>query len=191
MYLNDVIDPATGLPENPYPFSYPVYPSIWFEDGAVCPVKSECPPFPPVVSGNYFTFVDAPTNPTFSGADASKHPPVGDFVAFSTALVGVSSQPVLGTATCGLGSSSYCSTLYPWTWNSTFNGTAGSGVTQTASVFPINPGSGTGGITVTSINGVPAPSTARALATPTVTLTPATLSINPQANLSVTVSVAG
>jgi hypothetical protein len=58
---------------------------------------------------------------------------------------------------CGTGSALYCTTLYSWTWNSTFNGTAG-GVSQTASIYPIDPGSGTGGITITSINGVQLPS---------------------------------
>ena len=44
-------------------------------------------------------------------------------------------------------------TYSEWTWKSTYNGDIG-GVVKTASVVPVN-GSGTGGVTITSINGVP------------------------------------
>jgi hypothetical protein len=48
--------------------------------------------------------------------------------------------------------------LYTWTWKSTFNGTAG-GVSIIAAnnPFPADPGSGTGGVTITGINGVVLP----------------------------------
>ena len=59
----------------------------------------------------------------------------------------------------------YAHPLFSWTWNTTFNGTAGgtscltpSSCGQSLGIYPINPGSGTGGATITSINGVQLPS---------------------------------
>ena len=73
--------------------------------------------------------------------------------------------------------------LYSWIWNSTFNGTAG-GISQSGFIYPIDPGSGTGGVANTSINGVQqTPPTVSCEATP-ITLWP------PNGN-SVTVTVAG
>ncbi len=83
--------------------------------------------------------------------------PAEPFIAFQTSLVGVSSQNLAGSLSCGPGSTLYCTVLYSWTWASTFNGTAGGVFDQTASVYPIDPGSGTGGITITGINGVTLP----------------------------------
>lgn len=48
-----------------------------------------------------------------------------------------------------------------------FNGTAG-GISQTASIYGIDPGSGTGGVTITSINGVPTPAITINLAASTI-----------------------
>ncbi len=103
--------------------------------------KGQCPsPFPYIVSPDDTTlwFVD---DPALAG-DATP----GDFIAFKTSLVGVDNQGKPNT-------------LYFWTWKSTFTGTAINGtgmkVSQTASIYPINPSSGTGGVTITSINGVP------------------------------------
>lgn len=58
--------------------------------------------------------------------------------------------------------------LYQWTWYSNYNGSTGGvyGV-QPSNFLPPDPGSGTGGVTVTSINGVqlPSPVTAAQVAT--------------------------
>jgi hypothetical protein len=74
------------------------------------------------------------------------------FIKFTTQLVGI----------CGSGSSSGCTSpgmpsapLVQWTWESNFNGTSLGGAAETAGGSPPAPGSGTGGITITSINGVP------------------------------------
>lgn len=91
---------------------------------------------------------------------------------FSTSLVGVDNfgNPVAPP-------------LFSWTWNSTFNGTAG-GASQTASLFPIDPGSGTGGATITSINGAPQmPPSVSCAATPS--------SLWPPNGKSVVVTVSG
>ena len=159
-------DPPSGglsyfgdLTYDPYPFvaSSSCVPSPSNPDPA-CPNPNQgvnrncpwgnCPPLPYFVSDDGITlsFVDAP-------ADCCNLSDGGNFIAFQTTLVGISSQ---GSTSCGEGGPPYCTNLLSWTWNSTFNGTAG-GVHQTASIYPIDPGSGTGGVTVTSINGVQLP----------------------------------
>jgi hypothetical protein len=48
--------------------------------------------------------------------------------------------------------------IYQWKWASNYSGTSGGVIgVQTASSYPPDPGSGTGGITVTSINGAQLP----------------------------------
>jgi hypothetical protein len=59
--------------------------------------------------------------------------------SFMTSLVGVLPS--------GIPSAS----LYWWTWTTTFNGTSG-GINQNKSSGPPDPNSGTGGVTITSIN---------------------------------------
>jgi hypothetical protein len=46
--------------------------------------------------------------------------------------------------------------LFQWTWTDTFNGSAG-GIPVLSPSAPIDPGSGVGYITITSLNGVPVP----------------------------------
>jgi hypothetical protein len=151
---------------DPYPFYYP---SSGFTPGGSCTIQSEgiggCLSFPYVVSADDTTLsmIDDPS-------DLDLLP--GEIMAFSSALVGVDGQ---GNA----------HTLYSWTWNSTFNGTAG-GVAQTASIYAIDPGSGTGGVTLTSINGVPFP-----FNVPTVTVTPSSTNLTAAQPLTVTVTVSG
>jgi uncharacterized repeat protein (TIGR03803 family) len=144
-------DPPQGgytyLPSgyDPFPFYYPsdaLAPSV----ACTIPLKGTiggCPPFPFVVNGagTTLSMIDAPADHNLLGLRASPNPVPGEFMAFSSALVGVDFQ---GNP----------HTLRSWTWNSTFNGTAG-GVSQTASIYPIDPGSGTGGVTITSLDGVP------------------------------------
>lgn len=64
------------------------------------------------------------------------------YLGFRTALVGINED----------GSAS--PPLFQWTWTDTFNGTSG-GIPRISNDLPVDPGSGTGGITITSINGVP------------------------------------
>ena len=112
-------------------------------------------------------FYDAPSN-------SSCQPPVPCF-ALKTQLVGLCD--VASTA-CNLPGPS--AALIEWTWLTNFNGTTG-GIYQVGSnFFPPDPGSGTGGITITSINGVPVP---------TVTVTPSSSSVTTEQTLSVMVVV--
>lgn len=121
---------------NPYPFSY--YQIETTTPGGYCTLPGHCPAYPDVLSldGTTLTFLDDPAIHELQS---------GQFVAFQTSLVGVDNQ---GNP----------HTLYYWNWHSTFNGTAGGTETdQSSSVNPIDPGSGTGGVTVTNINGVQLP----------------------------------
>lgn len=149
-YEND----ENGRFYDPYPFYYPVAPSAFFNPNGACTVISEvvdmfpvalCPwPFPYVVnSGNTtLSFEDNPADHVLSGEEPSTEPR-GKYLAFSNSLVGIDVN--------GNGHS-----LFEWTWNTTFNGSAG-GVDQTSSFFPTDPNSGTGGVTITSINGIQLP----------------------------------
>lgn len=170
---------------NPYPFYYPVLPeypdttSFFYPGGQAggqtlgqCTITRNgdlCTigPYPWVVSSDNMTlsFLDAPGRKILPGEDASASPPPGSFLAFSTSLVGVDFQY-------------HPHILYSWTWNSTYDGSACPGkltrvylglcvgdggvivpgVDQNSGSYPIIPGSGTGGLTVTSINGVRLPS---------------------------------
>ena len=74
-------------------------------------------------------------------------------MGFTTQLVGI----------CNATPSPLCSSsgspsipLFQWTWTDTFNGTSG-GISTTYNFLPLDPGSGTGDITITSINGVQLP----------------------------------
>ena len=135
---NPLYDPPPGsytyepASYDPYPFYYP---SSFVETSGICtiPLGGTLCSFPYIVSsdGTTLSFVDDPADPYLFGG----------FVAFSTSLVGVDNQ---GNA----------HGLYSWTWKSTFDGTTG-GVSQTASINPVDPGSGTGGVTIATINGVP------------------------------------
>ncbi len=90
-------------------------------------------------------FQDDPTNPCLPGGTGNgcggKTAPVGSRMAFYTSLVGV--NPDGSPAITGIG----------FSWYSTFNGTSG-GIATTKNINPPDPGSGTGGVTVTSIQEV-------------------------------------
>jgi hypothetical protein len=64
------------------------------------------------------------------------------FWHFTTALVGIKQN---GT---------FSSPLFHWSWRSDFNGLSG-GVSTTYNTYPTDPGSGTGAVTITDINGTP------------------------------------
>src|SRR5579864_9268650 len=96
----------------------------------------------PVSDADTLNFFDKPGNPTSS--------PAADCFAFTTQLVGLCGAPL---GPCG-------APLYQWTWKSNYSGgTPGLGgvfdVNVVSDTFPSVPGSGTGGVTITSINGVP------------------------------------
>jgi len=72
-------------------------------------------------------------------------------LGFTTRLVGI----------CNAIPSQLCSSsggasipLFEWTWTDTFNGTSG-GVAKTYNMLPLDPGSGTGDIHITGLNGAP------------------------------------
>jgi hypothetical protein len=104
------------------------------------------------VDGKRLSFFDAPSDPCLPGADPTlnsiwcggKTAPAGSFMGFTTRLVGIT-QDDLPSAP-----------LYEWTWADTYNQTSG-GTPSTSHPLPapsVDPG-GTGGITITSINGAP------------------------------------
>lgn len=174
-----------------YPF---IFPESFLDNGAVggCQIQATgpngCPtvyPYTVSLDGTTLSFTDQPAHENLSGEPPSANP-IGNFLAFKTTLVGVSTQPSPGSLSCGANQPSptyYCTPLYSWTWNSTFNGTAG-GVEQTASIYPIDPGSGTGGVTITSVNGV-------AQTPPSVSCTAAPNTLWPPNGNSVAVTVSG
>ena len=93
------------------------------------------------------------TTNTLSFSDAPSFPglPPGDSLGFTTRLVGI----------CNAIPSQLCSSsggasipLFEWTWTDTFNGTSG-GVAKTYNMLPLDPGSGTGDIHITGLNGAP------------------------------------
>lgn len=181
------VNPNAPAGYDPYPFYYPpneIQPGV---TACTLPPKNgvaQCPfPFPFVLNqaGTTLSFLDAPSLSSLPGDSPSSFPLPGHYVSFQTSLVGVSNQVGPGSALCGSNSLLYCTTIYSWHWNSTFNGKAG-GVSQSASFAPVDPDSGTGGVTITSVNGVP---------TPTVTVTPSAVNILTTQALTVTISVSG
>ena len=106
-------------------------------------------PDPPITTGDTLNFLDQPKDSIL---------PAGDHMAFRTRLVGLLPDDP-----------SASDTLYEFTWESTYSGATGTGgVSETATVLP-DDGSGIGGITITSINGVPqAPPTATCSAVPNI-----------------------
>lgn len=84
-------------------------------------------------NGGTLNFADYPSYPLLPG---------GQKLAFTTSLVGVEADGSMGQ------------TFFSWTWTDTYKGdTGGIKKTQTFSSLPLV-GSGTGGVTITSINGV-------------------------------------
>ena len=72
-----------------------------------------------------FAFFDAPLRTSLPGDPAATNPPTRSFLQFTTSLVGVSTQPIPGSVSCGPGSKKSCTILYSWNWNTTFNGKTG------------------------------------------------------------------
>jgi len=140
--------------DNPAPFYYAL---SELAPGGTCTVYNDAGTgcesgFPYIWSsdGSTLSFADNPTDHCLYGGDAAgcggmPVAPQGMVFAFTTSLVGVDS---MNNATI----------LYNWNWYSTFNGSAGGGgVSQAAHLYPVNPGSGTGGVTLTAVNGAQLP----------------------------------
>lgn len=137
--------------------------------------QSACAEIPPIgpclpitFGSNALYFFDGPKNPCLPGGVYAFGGRLGSlgkcqgiftltppFMSFTTQLVGI----------CNAAPSSACisagqpsAPLFQWTWSSDFNGSTG-GVfdVESASSYPPDPGSGTGGVTITSINGVSLP----------------------------------
>jgi hypothetical protein len=123
----------------------------------------------PIVNNSLNTlyFFDSPNNACLPGGVAFSSNALcqgnqtAPFMAYTTQLVGI----------CGSSPSPLCTSpglpsrpLYEWTWKDNFNGASrlnlnGTGgvfdvIATTASSFPVEGRSGTGGVTITSINGV-------------------------------------
>ena len=116
-------------------------------------------------------FVDTPHSPLCS--------PPETCIAVQTQLVGICTAT---SSACGV-SGGPSTPLYQWNWETDFNGsTGGIHAASADNIYPVDPGSGTGGITVMGINGVP---------TPTVTVAPLATDITTAQGLAVTVTVNG
>jgi hypothetical protein len=167
---SDEYEPAG--PYNPFPF-YTVA-GIAENPGALLPRFTTDPaswvPYPINVEDHQLTFFDGPGDPCLPTAGpllpqeeadlvagrkaqcggATSTAAAGSYVAFTTALVGINpgSPPTAGPP------------LYQWTWTDTFNGGTLGNIGTIASLVsntPVDPNSGNGHITITSINGVAVP----------------------------------
>jgi hypothetical protein len=95
-------------------------------------------------TANTMSFFDAPADPCLPGGSGAgcggKTAPKGSKLAFTTHLAGISGLlPAASVVDSGIG----------WSWTDTFNGTSG-GIAVINGTHPVDPGSGTGGITITS-----------------------------------------
>jgi hypothetical protein len=112
----------------------------------------------PISDTNTLNFRDVPENGSCIGTPppAPGGPPqtaANSCFVITTQLVGVCNS---SNTTCNTSSQSL--PLFQWTWNSNWNGRNGGGYNvQTASLSGADPGTGTGGVTVTNINGVQLP----------------------------------
>jgi len=157
----------TGMPYNPYPFYFPAQVAITpnadlplmasygeVQAGSVQPIN---------INDLQLNFFDSPgdgclpTGPLTSEQEANllvaraeicggatSTAPLGSYLGFTTALVGVNADGSAGQP------------FFYWTWTDTFNGFAGGINVPVVSQAP-NPNSGAGYVTVTNINGVPVP----------------------------------
>lgn len=167
---------------NSYPFYYPESEWDYFDEYCVSvtmPQRCATGELPYVLSadGTTMWYADGPHNTMLPGVGASSNPNASEYLAFTTRLVGLSTQRTTGSFPCGPSNNQYvggqqyfCTVIHSFSWNSTFNGQACSvpldsqnrcpGVSilaEDASLFPIIPGSGTGGVTITEIDGVSLP----------------------------------
>lgn len=170
--IPSLVQPAIGVPLPDTPFLDPVVGGYVYDikcpiPGSISPSKAyrQAYPFyyynsgPPNdcfsllyhENGNTLDFNDVPKDPCLPDGNPALQSKwcrgtsaqLGSFLEFTTTLVGVKNgNPVpLGT--------------HYWIWGSDFNGLSG-GIPQLASnaEVPVDPGSGTGGVTILSVNGV-------------------------------------
>jgi hypothetical protein len=160
------------FPLNPFPFYYPATDALSPGASVQCvsrdPITGIC--VVPVLNadGTTLAFHDTPSEACLPG-DGS--PPSSEtllgraqdgcglggipnsVIQFTTSLVGIKNNDGMqGNLVC---SQTYCASqpLYRWQWGTTYNGTSGH-IYSMFNDFPPDPGSGTGRITITSINGV-------------------------------------
>ncbi len=100
-------------------------------------------------TANTLSFYDSPADPCLPGGDSSYcgyvSAPPGSYLGFSVQLVGIiGTYPFAYVQPTGIG----------FSYIDTFNGTSG-GIAVTNSVKPVDPNSGTGGVTVTQFTGKP------------------------------------
>jgi hypothetical protein len=148
-YTYQFDNPSYSLLQPNFAAAYPYYYSpMDLQSGCARGAPSLGPIYPcivPMSSGPALNFFDAPKDLLCS--------PPAPCLGFTTQLVGICDATSLACPYSGPSSP-----LYQWTWQSNFNGSEGGifGV-QPLNVFLPDTGSGTGGITITSINGVPSP----------------------------------
>jgi hypothetical protein len=166
-------DPPPGgyvdLQIPPFLGAYPFYYNPLFVVPTECIVEESngvCDKFATTSDGNTLNFFDRPLDYCLPGGSyvneaicSFSEAPSGSKLGFRTALVGVLAGNTLGRE------------LYHWTWETTFNGVSGgvNGISGGVATNAISPGAtGTGGVTITSINGVPqTPPSATCAANPT------------------------
>lgn len=113
----------------------------------------------PIISGNTLTFLDMPMNTACNYPNAC--------ITVLTRLVGLCDAP---SARCNAPgpSGTGVAPLSEWRWDSNFNGTSGGIFNEAFGFLAGDLDSGTGGVTITSINGVPqTPPSLTCSATPT------------------------
>lgn len=130
---------------NRYPYYWPDDPTDQFLKGFVVTIcrLGSCDDFT-VETNSTMLLVDSPADPCLPGGSGRNCTgfarPISD-LQFTTKLIGIDSNNKVVN-------------LFVWNWISNFNGTS-QGIVATSNYLPVDPGSGTGGITITSINGVP------------------------------------
>jgi len=143
---------ALGEPSfNPFPYYFPASLAVSEEQSptgiCIATILGACIPLV-TPDAKTLAFFDAPADSCLPGSFRNMcggiSAPPASFLAFTTALVGVNQD---GTPS---------DPLFHWSWTDTFNGTSG-GISRISNNAPVDPGSGTGGITITEINGVVLP----------------------------------
>jgi hypothetical protein len=159
--MNPFLDPPPGgytyqesdpnLQDIPNAGAYPFY---WAPEEPSAWVSTPSEPYYPLSLLANESFDGCPASPLCITLNFEDWPvgsllQPGQYKKFTTSLVGVVGDYPGATASFP---------LYTWQWTSTFNGTKGGvSVNVENNTSPADPGSGTGGVTITSINGVQLP----------------------------------
>jgi len=130
---------ANGYPFGPNAVQLPVYYNLFTP--AADPLSLAANELPTHdLTSTMLNFFDGPTDKCLSGRNDG----TGKKLAFTTHLVGiVGALPGAGVQDTGIG----------FGWTTTYNGTSG-GISVRNGYLPVDPGSGTGGITITSFQDV-------------------------------------